>query len=287
VKAPRVATDPRSNSDDLASMLNRGARRELTAELARSFRGIGVVVNAAGLATPGAHASPELTGANALLPGFITLAAATAGVERLVHISSAAVQDRADPLDESRSVSPVTPYAISKSLGEVLLGCIRDSPEANGARPSIVVFRATSVHGPDRQATANLTRLARSPWASVAADGARPAPIVSARELAAAVRFLGEYPGDVPGIVLQPWEGRTTAGVLRELGDREPRHLPIVICRVMLRLAYLCSRLMGGSSRSAVRRLEMLWIGQPQLPGWLEAKGFPANSSQGSRLLAD
>jgi UDP-glucose 4-epimerase len=287
VTAPRLAADVASNTDDLISLLSYIAQKRAIAGLAESFRGIRVVVNAAGLATPGAPPSKELTGANALLPGVLALAAAAAGVGRVVHISSAAVQDRADPLDESRAVSPATPYARSKAAGEAVLQRIRQSPEINGSKLSIVVLRATSVHGPDRQTTARLMRLARSPWASVAGDGARPAPIVSVQELAAAVRFVGEYPGDVPEVVLQPWEGRTTAGVLRELGGREPRHIPLAICRLMLSLAYLSSRLLGGRGRSSVRRLEVLWTGQSQRPGWLEATGFRVRSDQRSVIGAD
>jgi UDP-glucose 4-epimerase len=287
VTAPRLAADVASNTDDLVSLLSDGAQQRAIAGLAESFRGIGVVVNAAGLATPGAPPSPELTGANALLPGVLALAAAAAGVDRLVHVSSAAVQDRADPLDESRAVSPATPYARSKAAGEAVLQRIRQSPEINRSKVNIVVLRATSVHGPGRETTARLARLASSRWASVAGNGSRPAPIVSAQELAAAIRFAGEYPGDVPDIVLQPWEGRTTAGVLRELGGREPRNIPMAICRLVLSLAYLSSLLLGGRGRSAVRRLEVLWTGQSQRPGWLEAIGFLAQSGQHAALRAD
>ena len=35
----------------------------------------------------------------------------------------------------------------------------------------------------------------------------------------------------IPRIVLQPWEGATTASILRDAGRREPVHLPAPLCR--------------------------------------------------------
>ena len=69
---------------------------------------------------------------------------------------------------------------------------------------------------------------------------------------------------DPPRVSLQPWEGWTTASLLRELGGREPRHLPAGPARVLVRAGYLLSRLLGGRGRAAVRRLELVWFGQRQ-----------------------
>lgn len=282
--APRLTVEIGASPADLVMKLGGGAYSDVVATLARSFRGVHVVVNAAGLATPGAENSPELIGGNGMLPGVIALAAAKAGVGRVVHISSAAVQDRRNPLDESPDVAPASPYARSKATGEAVLDLLRRLPGMDGSKLSVVVLRATSVQGPDRQTTASLTRLATSRWSTVAGDGTRPTPIVQGRELAQTVRFLGDVAGAVPAVVLQPWAGRTTGGVLREFGQREPKHLPIAVCRLLLALGYLLSRLAGGRGHSRLRQLEVLWMGQAQAPGWLEARGFPVSASERSPL---
>ena len=88
-------------------------------DLAAAFAGVQVVVNAAGLATPGGTDSPALRGANALLPLVVADAADAAGVQRFVHLSSAAVQGHRPFLDESSHVQPFSAYSRSKALGEL------------------------------------------------------------------------------------------------------------------------------------------------------------------------
>jgi UDP-glucose 4-epimerase len=285
--APRLTVDPGASAADLVGQLRNGAHSETIAALSHSLRGVRVVVNAAGLATPGAQNSPELMGGNGMLPGIIALAAADAGVRRILHISSAAVQDRRDPLDESSEVAPASPYAKSKATGEAVLALLRQIAATDTLELNMVVLRATSVHGPDRQTTASLIRLARSRWSSVAGDGTRATPIVRGTELAETVRFIGEIQGFVPAVVLQPWSGRTTGVVLRDLGQREPKHLPVAACRLLLALGYELSRFAGGRGRSRLRQLEVLWMGQAQTSGWLEANGMRVGTSQHSLLSQD
>ena len=91
------------------------------ARLREEFAGIDVVVNAAGLATPGDGESPALTGANALLPALVALAANAAGVKRFVHLSSASVQGHRRTVDETSSRAPFSAYSRSKALGEEVL----------------------------------------------------------------------------------------------------------------------------------------------------------------------
>lgn len=282
VRAPRLQAGVGADIRMLERELN--VQHQAVADLAKELDGCDVVVNAAGLATPRARRSRALTGANALLPGVVALASGSAGVTRLVHIGSAVVQDRRTPLDESVAVSPQTAYAESKALGEALVAQLGRTD--GQMLPEASVFRATSVHGAGRPITASLTRLAKSRLSSVAGQGEQATPMATVTELARAVRFLAEFPGAVPPIVLQPWEGATTAQVLRNLGRREPLHIPVPICRFIIAAGYALTGLFARRGRTQIRRLELLWLGQPQVRGWLEASGFVSARAPDSLRLA-
>lgn len=235
--------------------------------LAEAFAGADVVVNAAGLATPGAMDSPQLRGANALLPVLIADAADQAGVSRFVHLSSAAVQGHRPFLDESPFVDPFSAYSRSKALGETALATRGDGS------CSVVSVRATSVQGPARGTTAQLARIAVSPLASVASPGTAPSPVSSLPALVNFVLAVGTHAGPVPAVVLQPWERATVSGVLEAAGGRRPLHLPPALCRVLLRTGFAVSSLAGERLHGSLRRLEMMWFGQRQVPGWAEKTG--------------
>ncbi|MGO4385864.1 NAD-dependent epimerase/dehydratase family protein, partial [Specibacter sp. RAF43] len=235
------------------------------AALCAALAGAGVVVNAAGLATPGEADSPELTGANALLPAVIALAAAAAGVERLIHLSSAAVQGHRPTIDESRDRAPFSAYSRSKALGEEAL---EELAGAVGTATNVVVLRATSVQGATRPTTRSLVKIAASPLASVAAPGAAPTPVSSIDALAWFVVETGLFAGPVPAIVLQPWEGLSVAEVLAAAGGRRPLHLPAGLCRLVLTVGYAVSGLAGDRLHGQLRRVELMWFGQRQHPGW-------------------
>lgn len=255
---------------DVVSAAGSAEANRAVAQLAEQLAGCDVVVNAAGLAVPNAVCSPELVGANSLLPVVIARAAALAGVRRVIHLSSAAVQDRVAVLTESSSVSPATPYAHSKALGESALR--EASTQLHDTE--VVVLRATSVHGVGRATTQKLQRMAGSRLASVAGSGERPTPVASVAGLVEAVRFLGMYAGPVPFLVLQPSEGHITTGGLRALGAKEPHHTPRAMCRAVLAVGYWASAWAGHRGRDQIRRLEVMWFGQRQDPGWLDSVGF-------------
>ena len=264
VHAPRLAAD----GSDVRALLSAAADLDgERAELAAGFAGADVVINAAGLATPGAGDSPELRGANALLPLLVADAADAAGVRRLVHLSSAAVQGHRPFLDESSHVEPFSAYSRAKALGE----------QALAARPagtcSVVTVRATSVQGPGRATTAKLARLAASPLASVAAPGTAPSPVSSVDSLVDFVLRVAEHRGPVPAVVLQPWEQASVASVLEAAGGRRPARLPAWFCRASLRAGYALSSLAGERLHGPLRRVEMMWFGQRQEPGWAESTG--------------
>lgn len=220
-----------------------------------------VVVNAAGLATPGGSARSALTGANALLPVTLAQSADRHGA-RLVHLSTAAVQGRAHVLDCEATYAPETPYARSKALGEMAL-------MAMGLQ-RLTIHRATSVHGAGRATTVALARAARHPAVMVAAPGDDPSPQVHVESVARAIAAI-VMSESAPMVTLQPSEGITTSGIIRILGGREPRLVPRVAARIAVERAYDLSRLGSHARlRAQARRLEMLLFGQGQAPGWLE-----------------
>ncbi|MCC3294727.1 NAD-dependent epimerase/dehydratase family protein [Arthrobacter sp. zg-Y411] len=264
VAAPRLrtdATDARALASVAAGLVSE--RKALT----EAFANAEVVINAAGLATPGAGDSPELRGANALLPLLIADAADAAGVRRFVHLSSAAVQGHRPFLDESSHVEPFSAYSRAKALGEQALAVRQSGP------CSVVTVRATSVQGPGRPTTAKLARLAASPLASVAAPGTAPSPVSSVHALVDFVLTVAGHMGPVPPVVLQPWEQASVSSVLESAGGRRPVRLPAWFCRGVLRTGYAVSSLAGERFHGPLRRVEMMWFGQRQEPGWAEATG--------------
>jgi len=268
--APRLEAVPASVA---AARTAAAGAVDVVDELAAAFRGAGVVVNAAGLATPDAEMSASLVGANAALPLVALAAARRSGARRFVHLSSAAVQGPVPVLDESTRTLPFSPYSQSKAWGEQLLVEAR----AEGAPDDVtevVVVRATSVQGPGRPTTDRLRRLAASPLASVASPGDAPTPVTSVAALAEFVTAVGTFDGIVPAVVLQPWEGLTVSSVLEAAGGRSPRRLPRLLCRFVVGSARVVSRLIGGRLAGPIRRVELMWFGQGQTSGWAESVGI-------------
>lgn len=240
-----------------------GVAPQIVDGLARRLEGAQVVVNAAGAPSGTAPATPELYGANSLLPVLAARACAAAGAGRYVHLSSAAVQG-SQPLDETPRTAPFSPYSHSKALGERLLLA---EPAADR-----VLFRATWVHDADRDNTRALVRLASSPLSCVAGDGSAPTPQVLVGDIADAVAHLVLVRGPVPPIVLQPPNGMTTGLLLRLLGGREPRRVPPRVARAALRGLRAYGRT-GPRANAHARRIDMLLFGRGQVPGWLAGQG--------------
>jgi UDP-glucose 4-epimerase len=261
VTAPRLwwPADLRYEVDALPA----GSHPDLVKRLAEQLAGASVVVNAAGVPDGNAAASPSLYGANALLPVLVARASGLAGADRLIHLSTAAVQG-GQPLDETARTAPFSPYSRSKALGERLLL----------AEPQIgrVVFRPTWVHDLGRPHTRALVRLAGSRAACVAGDGSAPTPQVLVSDVAGSVAQLVLARGPVPPIVLQPSNGMTTGLLLRLLGGREPHHIPHKTVRVLVGALRGYGRL-GRHANAHARRVDMLLFGRPQAPGWLAAQG--------------
>lgn len=261
VRAPRLSTAART-APDLRDELSRPAIAAEVSRLRQELAGAAVVVNAAGLAHA-VGAGDQLFGANALLPALLTEALEDG--TRLVHVSSAAVQGRMTPLDETATHAPFSPYSASKACGEELVA----------SRPATVCFRPTSVHGPDRSVTRSLQRVVASPLASVAGRGDGPTPQVLVDNVADAIAYVALAQPEPPPVVLQPSEGLTVADLVRDLGGREPRHVWTWVARPIVRALGALGVLVPQAAGVA-RRLEMLWFGQTQVVGWLAGTDWSA-----------
>ncbi|WP_144792024.1 NAD(P)-dependent oxidoreductase [Kocuria palustris] len=272
VSAPRLSSSART----VHHLMERARDLESVIDyLADSFAGADVVVNAAGMAQPDGSDQDALVGANALLPLLILAAAERTGATRVIHLSTAAVQGSADCLDETEQTDPFSPYSFSKALAErALLRVLERDAGDRTALPELVLLRATSVQGRGRRTTRRLARFAGSPFSSVAGAGTAHTPVTSVEALAELVETLGTHEGELPRILLQPWEGATTASILRDAGRREPRHLPAVLCRAALSLGHLVSSAAGSRWHGALRRIEVTWFGQQQVPGWVQEHGL-------------
>lgn len=259
VSAPRLTTDPTIGLEQLLGDIDRGSPEVLL--LAERFEGADVVINAAGIAEPDAEASPEMFGANSALPAVCLHGANVAGVRRVVHISSAAVQGRRPILDSALEWAPFSPYSSSKALGEM---SFLEVAEANPHLDAIIL-RATSVQGPDRPTSRSLRAIAVSRLSSVARPGTQPTVVSSITGLAKAVERVATWRGDMSAVQLQPWEGLSVAEVLEFASGKRPIVLPRAVCRTVLWGVALVGRF---SPRLAGigRRLEVMWMGQRQMP---------------------
>ncbi len=266
-------------------------------DLARAMVGCSAAVNAAGLALPGSRDAAALALANTAVPLVLREAAREAGVPRFVHVSSAAVQGRRDPLDETPDVEPLTPYGRSKALAEQLLlrspgapppstgpdaapGSARARRSADSG-PEILIYRATSVQGPGRGMTRMLARLATLPAVPVPRDADRHLPLALAENCGAAVAHLATEPRAAAGIYLHPWEGVTLRNFLSALGVRP---LPVPLLGPGFQAcAPLASRLLGASPRllALLRNAELFFLGQGQDAVRLAQTGFSVPVGRG------
>ena len=267
IEAPRLAT----RSLDVDSIIDEAEQLEgIIDSLAEAFASAQVVVNAAGLAAPNMQDLPPLMGANALLPAVIAIAAQRTGVRRVIHLSSAAVQGPRPVLDASEETAPFSAYSFSKTLGEEALLDLQDYflEEHPESAPELCILRATSVQGRGRRTTELFAKMASSPFASVAGAGQGKSPVSSVHALAEFVVMLGTFPGELPTIVLQPWEGATVASASLDAGRRKPHHLPEWLCRAAIKAGYKVSELMNDRFSGSVRKVEVMWFGQGIDDSW-------------------
>ncbi|MCM3925909.1 NAD-dependent epimerase/dehydratase family protein, partial [Frankia sp. AiPs1] len=236
--------------------------------LAAELDGVGAVVNAAGVAVSAARLSPGLVGGNAAWPRLLADACERAGVPRLVHVSTAAVQGRVDRLDESLRYAPVNPYARSKTLGEQLL---RDAAAAGSVE--VTLYRPPSVHGLGRRMTTAFAAFCRR-WPLVTCgDGSQPVPVALIGNIGAAVAAILAANG-APLVVSHPYEGHTVRSLYETFAPGRPVHpLPARTVQGLLRAAEPTGQWLPPLS-AVCRRAELLLFGQGQERGWLDARGF-------------
>jgi len=240
----------------------------LVDDVASSLTGHDVVVNAAGLADATASATPELFGANALWPLVLGLACERAGVARLVHVSTAAVQGRIRVLDDSPRYAPVSPYTETKVLGERLLTGL-----AGTGRLSVILYRPPSVHGPERDLTRAFVRWCDRFPLVVNGKGDQPVPVALIGNVAAALAALA-VADDPPLIVSHPSEGYTVRSLYESVAPgRRIWSLPPGMVGAGLRALEPVGRAFPRVA-AASRRLELLLLGQAQAPSWLESQRF-------------
>ncbi|WP_375544397.1 NAD-dependent epimerase/dehydratase family protein [Dietzia cercidiphylli] len=231
--------------------------------LSSQFKGCSAVVNAAGVAEPTRHRAGDMTSANAILPGLVAAAASAAGA-RTVHISSAAVQGRIATLDSSSYVDPISKYAKSKSDGE-------KAALDNGR--NVIIYRPPGVHGPNRNVTRAVKRLATGRISCVAAPGSNNTPQAHIANVASAIAFLATTDEAAPNCVSHPSEGLTTAQLLSILGGRSPVLVPRALARCAVAFCFAIANLIPAAVPHA-RRLEVLWFGQGQALSWLSDAGW-------------
>lgn len=257
--APRLAPIAPGRARD-AVQENVGIITQLQSELA----GATAVVNAAGVAAAGSKDEALLTSANAVWPAVLAQAARQAGVDRFIHVSSAAVQGNSPRLDSTEHVAPFSAYSRSKVAGELLV---------HETLPEAIIYRPPGVHALNRPMTHSLARIARSRFACVAGDGSTGTPQALVGNVADAIVFLAVSPRLPPAIVAHPSEGMTTSSLLRELGGHEPRYIPTSVAAWLIRTAALLGRFHDSLAANA-RRLDIVWLGQDQDSSWLTEAGW-------------
>ncbi len=157
----------------------------------RHLDGVDAVVHAAGLAHQPAGADEAwMLRLNAEAAGELAAAAAAAGIDRFVLVSSIRAitgPSSGATLAETATAGPTDAYGRSKLAGERLV---------RQALPAAVVLRPTVVHGAGAKANmARLARAARSPLPLPLGGLAGRRSVVSDRNLASAAAFALTAPG--------------------------------------------------------------------------------------------
>lgn len=251
-----------------------------TERLASCLSGVSAVVNCAGIPDASSRDAVALDRVNGDLVAVIAAATTRGAISRFVHVSSAVVQGRLPILDDSFRYDPFSAYARSKIRGEQLILHCRSERS--------VIYRPPSVHAPGRRVTEMTAKIARSPFASVASPPGAPTPQALLENVADAVAFLATCEQNPPLVVIHPWEGLTTAGLLRALSGKDPKVLPRPLAKAITAAATAVGRATPKVAANA-RRAEMIWFGQVQAESWLTNQGWTPptawSNQQNFRLL--
>ena len=245
--------------------------------LVEGFSSFSTVINAAGRAEPDSTKWTDLAAGNSLLPGVVALAAREARVERLVHISSAAVLGSTPIFHDESPAKPVTLYGVSKATGEAMaLAACRPGFE-------VVIYRPTSVVAPDRKTIKRLARLARHylPTASIDA----PLPLCHIDNVASAAIWLSTN-SITTRYVAHPHEG-VTVGDLIEWAGGKPIILPNALAETISWI--VGANWMPSGLQGVARRVDLLVRGQSSEARILQESGYrPSRSKEAiERIFRD
>ncbi len=232
-------------------------RSQLYTALVKQLRGCRTLINAAGRADPDGSDETELLMANAVLPVVLALAARDAGVQRLVHISSAVVQGRM-PLTVHLEYQSLSPYARSKVAGErAVLALGAAGPD------QVVIYRPPSVIAASRLTAAGLRRIARLPVVPVLRADA-PVPTALLKNVGSFARHLATVATPAP-VYVHPSEGMTVRSLIQSAsGERAPAIIDLAWLDGVGERAFAAAcRLERVAPR--VRRIELLLRGQKQI----------------------
>lgn len=276
VLLPRVALPDTQTSADSSLSHTRLKTPALVANehLADALSKVDIVINAAGLADPTSSDHASLWRTNTLLPAVVDVVAREADVDRVVHISSAAVQGD-QPLTEEPTWSPKTPYGHSKAEGEKYL--------LEHATTPTVIYRATSVMGPGRDVVDRLVGFYRRRFVPVFGDGSAPLPLSALPNTSDAIVFLAGQ-SQSGSIALQPWEGVTQRSLTESLAGERSKVVRLPLGPVLTATRPITNRL-PASVVAQVRRVELLVFGQQQEARALTAAGYQP-ATEAAKYLA-
>ena len=264
VKAPRLVwSNPKCTSAQEALKMQDNSLRRLSTELA----GCEVVINAAGISDSLSRDPLSLLAANALVPLAIAHVCREIGIQRFIQISTAAVQGDLRSLDSSTEHKPLSSYAKSKALSEILL------MEEVDPTFELVIFRPPSVHAAGRRVTESIRKLGSLRVLTVVDQGSRPAPHALLKNVADAIAFLATTQVRPPQIVHYPWEGLTARDFITVLTGRQPHSIPRTLALPILSVAKSLERAVPNLAPHR-RRLEVLWLGQDISSSWLDHAGW-------------
>jgi nucleoside-diphosphate-sugar epimerase len=180
------------------------------------------------------------------------------------------------PVDETRSPSPVTPYGRSKLAAEVLVRAMASS---------WTIVRPPTVYGEWDREVLKVFKLARAGLAPVFGDGSQELSIVYAGDLAAALVAAATAPGAANQLYYAAHPVVTTSrGLVRAIGravGRVPRIIPLPapLARALLwaigSVPHLAGRATLLSSDKAAEFLAPAWTCRPEAlmrdTGWRAA----------------
>ena len=158
----------------------------------RAATGCARVFHVAAVTSTSARSKREYEATNVVGPANVARAAARAGVDRLVHVSSCGVYGFRcpSPADESAPLAPDTPYRRSKARGERAV-----MAEAERSGLAVVIARLSSVYGPRARNWVRICRTIQDGRFRMIGDGRSRVHLVHVDDIVAGLRACADMPG--------------------------------------------------------------------------------------------